>query len=84
MRANTAWIWSSARRNPHSADTWSLLIPRSDLGLGEYGELPLDKFASNEFQPDIVAITGDIVENPACVAWLPDTLGRLTARIRPG
>ena len=33
-------------------DVWSLPIPRSDLGIGEYGELPLDKFASNEFTPN--------------------------------
>jgi hypothetical protein len=32
-------------------DVWSLNIPRSDLGMGEYGELPLDNFAVNEFQP---------------------------------
>ena len=33
-------------------DVWSLPIPRSDLGIGEYGELPLDVFANNKYQPD--------------------------------
>jgi hypothetical protein len=32
-------------------DVWSLSIPRSDLGIGEYGELPLDTYAANDFQP---------------------------------
>jgi uncharacterized protein len=35
---------------------------------------------SNELQPDLTAVTGDLVDNPACLDWLPDTLGRLTAR----
>jgi uncharacterized protein len=33
----------------------------------------------NSLQPDLVAITGDLVECPACLDWLPDTLGRLHA-----
>ena len=35
---------------------------------------------SNELQPDLVALTGDLVESTACLDWIPDTLGRLTAR----
>ena len=35
---------------------------------------------SNELQPDLVALTGDIVNNRACLDWIADTLGRLTAR----
>ena len=35
---------------------------------------------SNELQPDLVAVTGDLVDTPACVDWIPDTLGQLTAR----
>ena len=36
---------------------------------------------SNELQPDLVAVTGDIVRLlPACVDWIADTLGQLTAR----
>lgn len=34
----------------------------------------------NESQPDIVAVTGDIVEGDAYIDWLPTTLGRLQAR----
>jgi predicted MPP superfamily phosphohydrolase len=33
----------------------------------------------NELQPDLVAITGDLVERDRCMAWLPDTLGQLRA-----
>ena len=35
---------------------------------------------SNDLQPDLVCITGDIVDRSACLDWIPDTLGRLTAR----
>ncbi len=33
----------------------------------------------NALRPDVIAITGDIVENPACWPWLADSLGRLCA-----
>jgi uncharacterized protein len=33
----------------------------------------------NLLQADLVAVTGDLVERNACLAWLPDTLGRLHA-----
>jgi hypothetical protein len=33
----------------------------------------------NEWQADVIAITGDLVENDTCVEWIPDTLGRLRA-----
>ena len=35
---------------------------------------------TNQWQPDVVMITGDLVDDPACIAWLPDTLGRLQSR----
>jgi predicted MPP superfamily phosphohydrolase len=35
---------------------------------------------ANRLEPDIVAITGDLVERKKCLAWIPDTLGRLQAR----
>lgn len=35
---------------------------------------------SNELKPDIVAITGDLVENTECISWIPETLGQLSAR----
>ena len=36
--------------------------------------------ASNELQPDLVALTGDLVESKACLDWIPDTFGQLRAR----
>jgi uncharacterized protein len=33
----------------------------------------------NELRPDLIAVTGDLVENETCVDWIPDTLGRLRA-----
>lgn len=33
----------------------------------------------NACAPDIVAVTGDLLERDKCVEWIPDTLGRLTA-----
>jgi predicted MPP superfamily phosphohydrolase len=33
----------------------------------------------NRCEPDIVAITGDLVERNKCLDWIPDTLGRLRA-----
>ena len=35
---------------------------------------------ANELQPDLVALTGDFADYDACIDWIPDTLGRLTAR----
>lgn len=36
--------------------------------------------AVNELDPDLVALTGDLVDNEACLPWIPDTLGRLCPR----
>ncbi len=35
---------------------------------------------SNDLDPDLIAITGDLVDNAACLDWIPDTLGRLRSR----
>ncbi len=35
---------------------------------------------SNQMEPDLVAITGDLVDRPPCIDWIPDTLGRLRTR----
>ena len=35
---------------------------------------------TNRWQPELVVITGDLVDDPACVAWVPETLGRLQSR----
>jgi hypothetical protein len=34
----------------------------------------------NQWQPDIVAVTGDLVERTRCLDWIPTTLGRLRAQ----
>ena len=33
----------------------------------------------NDLRPDVIAITGDIIEKPACMPWLEKTLGALCA-----
>ena len=35
---------------------------------------------SNELEPDLIAITGDVLDSPDCFDWLGDTLGQLRAR----
>jgi predicted MPP superfamily phosphohydrolase len=35
---------------------------------------------SNELRPDLVCITGDIIDRTACFDWLADTIGQLVAR----
>lgn len=35
---------------------------------------------SNELDPDLVLLTGDLVDRSRCIDWIPDTLSRLTAR----
>jgi predicted MPP superfamily phosphohydrolase len=34
----------------------------------------------NELRPDLVAISGDICDVPACMEWIPATLGQLRSR----
>lgn len=35
---------------------------------------------ANDCRPDLVAITGDLIDDLRCLDWIPDTLGQLTAR----
>jgi uncharacterized protein len=35
---------------------------------------------SNELEPDLVALTGDLMESTACFDWIPDVFGQLRAR----
>jgi uncharacterized protein len=35
---------------------------------------------ANEQSPDLMVLTGDIVDSPDCLDWIPDTLGRLRAK----
>jgi uncharacterized protein len=75
---------------------WTLDVPRLDPALdglrivhlsdlhftGRLGNAYFREVVriSNELQPDLMAVTGDLVDNPACLDWIADTLGRLTAR----
>ena len=34
---------------------------------------------TQELEPDIIAITGDIIDKPKCLPWLTDVLGKLSA-----
>ncbi len=35
---------------------------------------------ANHARPDLIAVTGDLVDDRRCLDWIPDTLGQLTAR----
>jgi uncharacterized protein len=75
---------------------WTLDVPRMAAPLDGLSVVHLSDFhftgrvgkaffrevvrISNQLQPDLVAVTGDIVDTPACLDWIADTLGRLTAR----
>lgn len=50
------------------------------------GQITVDYFKrlieyANEFEPDLVVITGDLVDVPECVDWLDETVGQLKARL---
>jgi len=36
---------------------------------------------TNAMEPDLIVITGDIVDKQPCFDWIPDTLGRLESRL---
>jgi predicted MPP superfamily phosphohydrolase len=59
------------------------IVHLSDLHFtGRIGRPFFEEMArmSNALQPDLVAITGDLVDKGRCIDWIPDTLGRLKAR----
>ena len=59
------------------------LVHLSDLHLtGKVGKPFFEEVvrASNALEPEIVALTGDLVEKTRCIDWIPGTLGRLKAR----
>jgi hypothetical protein len=35
---------------------------------------------ANQLQPDLVAVTGDLVDKSRCIDWIPETLGQLRGR----
>ncbi len=69
-------------RLPPSLDGLSI-VHLSDLHFtGRVGRIYFEEVvrASNELEPDLLAITGDLVDRSAYIDWIPQTLGRLTAR----
>ena len=75
---------------------WMLDVPRLPAALDGLSIVHLSDFhltgrvgkaffrevvrTSNELQPDLVALTGDLMESTACFDWIPDTLEQLKAR----
>jgi len=45
----------------------------------EYFDLIVD--LTNAMQPDLVAVTGDIIDRPQCLPWFDTVLGRLESRL---
>ncbi len=35
---------------------------------------------ANQAKPDLIAITGDLIDDMRCLPWIPDTFGQLSAR----
>lgn len=69
-------------RLPRALDGLSV-VHLSDLHFsGRVGKSYFEEVVrqSNAFQPDLVAVTGDLVDKPACLGWAPEILGKLTAR----
>jgi uncharacterized protein len=78
------------------ATDWTLDVPRLPAALDGLSIVHLSDFhftgrvgkayyrevvrTSNELQPDLVALTGDLVDRAEYIDWIPETLGRLTAR----
>lgn len=43
-----------------------------------YFDFVIDR--ANELQPDLIVVTGDIIDKQICLDWIPETLGRLRSR----
>ena len=75
------WVLDVPR--PHAALDDLSILHLSDLHFtGRIGKSYFHEVVRvcNELRPDIAAITGDIVDETACVDWIPEILGRLAAR----
>jgi len=75
------WVLDVPRMAP-ALDGLSI-VHLSDLHLtGRVGKAYFRELVrvSNELRPDLVCITGDIIDRAACVDWLADTIGQLVAR----
>lgn len=69
-------------RLPAALDGLSI-VHLSDLHLTGRISRPFFELAvahANRWEADLAVVTGDIIDNPACLDWLPDTLGQLRAR----
>ncbi len=69
-------------RLPPALDGLSI-VHFSDLHLtGRVGKAYFRELVrfSNELRPDLVCITGDLIDRAACLDWFADTLGQLVAR----
>ena len=69
-------------RLPPALDGLSIVHLSDFHFTGHVGKVFFDEVVrlSNELDPDLVAITGDLVDRAACIDWIPETLGRLKAR----
>ena len=74
--------------------TFSLNVPKSCDGLKICqlsdlhftGQLGIEYFhhvveEANQFEPDLIVVTGDLVDKTKCLPWLDSTLGKLRASI---
>jgi uncharacterized protein len=69
---------------PHLPDEWDGLsiVQLSDLHfIGTLDRPFFDQVIelTQELEPDLVVLTGDLIDNPDLVDWFPDTFGRLSA-----
>lgn len=69
-------------RLPDALDGFSI-VHLSDLHFtGRVGKAYFREVVrlANQAEPDLIALTGDLVDDARCLDWIPDTLGQLTAR----
>lgn len=69
-------------RLPSELDQLSIVHMSDFHFTGHIGKVYFQEVVSrsNDLEPDLVAITGDLVDQAKCIDWLPETLGRLRAR----